>query len=187
MTDVTTILTQSEEGDQQAAEQLLPLVYDELRKLATAKLANEQPGQTLQATALVNEAYLKLVESRDEKWNGRGHFFGAAAQAMRRLLVDRARQKSSLKAGGDRRQLGLSEIEPEIPGKDIDMIALDEALNLLEEHDPRACKVVHLRFFAGFTIPETAQALRISESTVDNDWAYARSWLKQKLQRDGQQ
>jgi RNA polymerase sigma factor (TIGR02999 family) len=182
MTDVTQILSQIEHGDPRAAEQLLPLVYHELRKLAAAKLANEKPGQTLQATALVHEAYLRLVSKEsDSSWNSRGHFFGAAAEAMRRILVDQARRKASRKAGADYRQLSLSDADPEVSGKSIDLIALDEALNRLEEHDSRSFHVVRLRYFGGLTIQETALALQVSESTVENDWAYAKSWIKRQL------
>ena len=181
MTDVTQILNAIEHGDPKAADDLLPIVYDELRKLAATKLAREIPGQTLQATALVNEAYLKLVESKDQHWNSRGHFFGAAAQAMRRILVDRARHKNSLKRGGDHQRIELSDVDLGVPHRNIDLIALDEALNHLNEHDSRACRVVHLRFFAGLTIPQTAEALGVSETTIENDWVYARSWLKRQL------
>ena len=181
MTDVTQILNAIERGDTKAANELLPIVYDELRKLASAKLANERPGQTLQATALVNEAYLKLVDSSDQRWNSRAHFFGAAAQAMRRILVDRARHKSSAKAGGNRKRIELSDVDPVLPGRTLDLIALDEALNQLAQQDSRACQVVHLRFFAGLTIAQTAVALEVSETTIENDWAYARSWLKRQL------
>jgi len=179
MSDVTRILSQIESGDPQAAEQLLPLVYDELRRLAAAKLAQERPGQTLQATALVHEAYLRLVGGNpDQNWNSRGHFFGAAAEAMRRILIGQARHKASLKAGGQRRRLDLSDVEPEIQGPQLDVIALDEALAQLAARDPRAAAVVKLRFFAGLTMPQAADALGVSLATAENDWAYAKSWLK---------
>ncbi len=185
MSDISQILQQIESGDTSAADELLPLVYNELRKLASAKLAQEKPGQTLQATALVNEAYLRLVGSNDVvKWNGRGHFFGAAAQAMRRILVDRARQKASLKAGGNRQRLRFSAVDPEITGNSSDLVALDDALNQLERHDRRAFQVVQLRFFTGLTIPQAAQALLVSESTVEKDWYYAKAWLKQRLREN---
>ena len=182
MADVTRILSQIDSGDPKAAEQLLPLVYDELRKLAAAKLAHEKPGQTLQATALVHEAYLRLVDADDaQHWNSRGHFFGAAAEAMRRILIGQARHKASLKVGGQRQRLDLSNVEPEIQGPNVDMIALDEALEALAARDPRAATLVKLRFFAGLTMPQSAEALGVSLATVENDWAYAKSWLRLQM------
>jgi RNA polymerase sigma factor (TIGR02999 family) len=182
MTDVTRILSAIEQGDPSAAEQLLPLVYDELRKLAAQKLAGEKPGQTLQATALVHEAYLRLVDvEKAQHWNGRGHFFAAAAEAMRRILIDRARCKVSEKAGGKRHRVDLAEIEPAIPGPGLDLLALDEALTQLEKTDARAAAVVKLRFFAGLTMPQAAQALDISLATAENDWAYAKCCLRLQL------
>ena len=190
MVDVTRILSQIESGDPSAAEQLLPLVYAELRKLAAAKLAQEKPGQTLQATALVHEAYLRLVGNsehgmRDEQqrsqWNSRGHFFAAAAEAMRRILIGQARHKASLKAGGQRQRVELSDVEPEIQGPQLDLIALDAALEELAARDPRAATLVKLRFFAGLTMPEAAQALGVSLATVENDWAYAKCWLRLQI------
>jgi RNA polymerase sigma factor (TIGR02999 family) len=187
MSDVTRILLQIESGDPAAAEQLLPLVYEELRKLAAAKLAQEKPGQTLQATALVHEAYLRLVENREQgtgdeqqrsQWNNRGHFFAAAAEAMRRILIGQARHKASLKAGGQRQRVELSDVEPQIQGPQLDLIALDAALEELGARDPRAATLVKLRFFAGLTMPEAAQALGVSLATVENDWAYAKCWLR---------
>jgi RNA polymerase sigma factor (TIGR02999 family) len=179
MPDVTHILSQIEQGDPVAADQLLPLVYDELRKLAAAKLANEQPGQTLQATALVHDAYLKLVDTeKAQHWNSRGHFFGAAAEAMRRILVDNAKRKQSAKFGGQVQRVGLSDDQIAAPSRSIDLIALDEALSRLAVHDSRKAELVKLRYFAGLTIRQAADALRISESTADADWAYARSWLR---------
>ena len=186
MSEVTRILSSIEHGDAHAAEQLLPLVYDELRKLATQRLAHEKPGQTLQATALVHEAYLRLVESElrgsAPGWNSRGHFFAAAAEAMRRILVERARHKQSLKAGGDRRRQDLADIEAAGVGPDIDLLALNEALEKLEQTDKRKAELVKLRFFVGMTIAEAAQALGISTSTADNDWAYARCWLRLEIE-----
>jgi RNA polymerase sigma factor (TIGR02999 family) len=180
MTDVTRILLDIEQGDTKAAEQLLPLVYEELRKLAAQKLAHEKPGQTLQPTALVHEAYVRLVvgdQPRD--WDGRGHFFAAAAEAMRRILVDGARHKQSRKAGGGRRRLDLDDIEPVLEEADGDrLLALDEALRRLEAEDPRKAELVKLRFFAGLTAEQAAAALGVSLSTVEKDWAYARSWLR---------
>lgn len=182
MSDVTRILSRIESGDPHAAEQLLPLVYDELCKLATAKLAQERPGQTLQATALVHEAYLRLVDVDEaQHWNSRGHFFGAAAEAMRRILIGQARRKASLKAGGQRQRLDLSDVEPEIQGPQIDLIALDAALDELTAQDSRAAALVKLRFFAGLTMPQAADVLGVSLATVENDWAYAKSWLRLQI------
>jgi RNA polymerase sigma factor (TIGR02999 family) len=184
MNDVTRILSAMDQGDPQAAEQLLPLVYDELRKLAAARMAREAPGQTLQATALVHEAYLRLLDGNpDQPWNSRGHFFAAAAEAMRRILVERYRRKRSLKAGGDRRREDLPDIE--LPaGSRLDLLALHEALTKLEQQDRRRAELVKLRFFAGLTLAEAARVLGVSESTVDNDWAYARSWLRLEIAGD---
>jgi RNA polymerase sigma factor (TIGR02999 family) len=180
MSDVTRILSAVEHGDPGAAEQLLPLVYDELRKLAAAHLAREQPGQTLQATALVHEAYLRLVGNNEgNDWNSRGHFFAAAAEAMRRILVENARHKQSRKAGGGLRRHDLDNIDPAV-GEDNwdDLLALDEAVRRLEAKDPRKAKLVELRFFAGLTAEQAADVLGVSTSTAEKDWAYARSWLR---------
>jgi RNA polymerase sigma factor (TIGR02999 family) len=182
MSEVTRILSAIEEGDVRAAERLLPLVYDELRKLASEKITNERPGQTLQATALVHEAYLRLVDvKRAQQWNSRGHFFAAAAEAMRRILIEQARRKASAKAGGKLHRVDISEIEPAIPGPQVDMLALGDALAKLEEADPRAAAVVKMRFFAGLTTPEAAAALGVSLATAENDWAYAKSYLRLQL------
>jgi RNA polymerase sigma factor (TIGR02999 family) len=189
MTDVTRILSAIERGDPQATDQLLPLVYNELRKLAAQKLAREKPGQTLEATALVHEAYLRLVtppKSPPSKggvqgWNSRGHFFAAAAEAMRRILVERARHKHSLKAGGDRQRVDLADIVPAIQAPGTDLLALDAALEKLEKKDKRKADLVKLRYFAGLTNAQAAEALGISPSTADNDWAYARSWLRLEM------
>jgi RNA polymerase sigma factor (TIGR02999 family) len=179
MTDVTRILCAIEQGDPRAAGQLLPLVYEELRKLAAAKMSQEAPGQTLQATALVHEAYLRLVgQSPDLHWDGRGHFFASAAEAMRRILIERARHKRSHKAGGGRIRIELSKVEQEIAGPHEDLLALDEALEQLAVKDKRKADLVKLRFFAGLTNEQAADVLGISTSTADNDWAYARSWLR---------
>jgi RNA polymerase sigma factor (TIGR02999 family) len=179
MADITHILSAVEAGDPKAAAELLPLVYDELRKLAAQRLAQEKPGQTLQATALVHEAYLRLIGSgQPQEWNGRGHFFAAAAEAMRRILVEQARHKQSLKAGGRRQRFDLADIEPAVAGPDLDLIALDEALQQLERTDPRKAQLVKLRFFAGLTVRQAASVLGIAPSTADEDWAYARSWLR---------
>ncbi len=183
MSDVTLLLSAIDQGDPRAAEQLLPLVYGELRRLAASKLAREAPGQTVQATALVHEAYLRLLDGgQPQDWNSRGHFFAACAEAMRRILVERARHKQSLKAGGGRRRRELPAIELAVAGPRLDVLALHEALTRLEQLDPRRAELVKLRFFAGLTIAEAAQALGISASTADNDWAYARSWLRLELE-----
>jgi len=187
MSDVTRILSQIESGDPSAAEQLLPLVYDELRKLAAAKLAHEKPGQSLQATALVHEAYLRLVESplnagmKQPAWDGKGHFFAAAAEAMRRILVEAARRKKRLKRGGDlaRQNLLLDEVAEIEPREDL--LALDEALHKLAATDRTAADLVQLRYFTGLTIAEVAQALNIPPRTADRRWAYARAWLHREL------
>ncbi len=180
MNDVTRILTAIEQGDPSAAKQLLPLVYDELRRLAAQRLAHEKPGQTLQATALVHEAYLRLVGDQDARqWDSRGHFFAAAAEAMRRILVENARRKAGPKAGGNRERVDLAAVEPTVADdKGLDLIALDEALTALEAKDQRKADVVRLRFFAGLSIDQTARMLGISAATANNDWSYAKSWLR---------
>ena len=181
MTDVTEILTAIEQGDPQAADQLLPLVYDELRMVASQKLANEAPGHTLQATALVHEAYLRLV-GVDKAWDSRRHFFAAAAEAMRRILIERARQKRSLKHGGQHQRVELDGVEPTVlPMACDDLLGLDEALQGLERKDPRKAELVKLRFFAGLTTAQAAQALGVSVSTAENDWTYARCWLRLEM------
>jgi len=211
MSEVTRILSQIESGDPAAAEQLLPLVYDELRKLAAAKLAHEKPGQTLQATALVHEVYLRLVgevkgtgnreqgtkvggqESSDQKlspvpcplspgsFHSRGHFFAAAAEAMRRILINRARDRGRLKRGGQRQRIDLEQIEIALDTPDEDLLALDEALAQLEGEDADAAKLVKLRFFAGLTLGQAAESLGIPRRTADRQWAYARAWLYDRL------
>ena len=182
MNEVTRILSAIERGDGQAAAQLLPLVYDELRELAARKLAQEKPGQTLQATALVHEAYLRLVDVEKAKhWNSRGHFFAAAAEAMRRILVEHARHKKSAKGGGQLRRVEMPDRQLAAPSRSIDLLALDEALNKLAGQDARKAELVKLRFFAGLTIHEAAAVLGIAESTADADWAYAKSWLRLEL------
>jgi RNA polymerase sigma factor (TIGR02999 family) len=182
MHDVTQILSAIEQGDPSAAEQLLPLVYDELRKLAAAKMAQENPGQTIQATGLVHEAYLRLVDvEKAQHWNSRGHFFGAAAEAMRRILVDAAKRKKTVKRGGNLERVGLEDCEIEASGRSIDLVALDEALDELAAHDSRKAELVKLRYFAGLTGGQAAEALGISESTADADWAYAKSWLRVRI------
>jgi RNA polymerase sigma factor (TIGR02999 family) len=182
MKEVTRILSAAQQGDAQAAEQLLPLVYQELRKLAAQRLAQEAPGQTLQATALVHEAYLRLVDVETaQPWNNRGHFFAAAAEAMRRILVEQARHKKSLKGGGQLQRRDLPEDRLAAPSQNVDLLALDEALGKLARHDARKAELVKLRFFAGLTLREAAGALGIAESTADADWAYAKSWLRVEL------
>ena len=185
MSDVTRILSQIESGDPAAAEQLLPLVYDELRKLAAARLVQEKPGQTLQATALVHDAYLRLVDIEEaQHWDSRGHFFGAAAEAMRRILVDNAYRKKSLKRGGNRKRLDLDDIDPAIQPEDDDLLALDEALSRLAEVEPRTAELVKLRYFAGFTNKQAAELLGISPRTADSMWSYARAWLHDRIVAD---
>ena len=179
MTDATLILSKIDRGDPTAAEQLLPLVYEELRKLATAKLCVEKPGQTLQATALVHEAYLRLVDSDgSRRWNSRGHFFAAAAEAMRRILVESARRKKADRHGGNRSRVDLSNIDLAITESPDEILALSEALDELAESEPRKSQVVKLRFFAGLTNEQAAETLGISPATAYNDWAYARAWLR---------
>ena len=182
MSDVTHILSQIESGDPSAAEQLLPLVYDELRKLAAAKLAHEKPGQTLQATALVHEAYLRLVDvEQAQQWDGRGHFFAAAAEAMRRILVENARRKRGLKYGGDlqRADIEVADLPTRMaPG---DLIDLDEALGELGRTDPVKAKLVTLRYFGGLTIEEAAEACGISRVTAHRYWRFSRAWLHKRL------
>lgn len=182
MTDVTLILSRIENGDPEAAEQLLPLVYDELRKLAAAKLANEKPGQTLQATALVHDAYIRLVDvDQAQGWDSRGHFFAAAAEAMRRILIESARRKRRVRHGGDAQRLDIDPDQIAHSNRHADLIALDEALTQLEQVDPRKASLVKMRYFAGLTMPETANALGISLATAERDWSYARVWLLREL------
>jgi RNA polymerase sigma factor (TIGR02999 family) len=182
MSDVTRILTQIEQGDTAAAEKLLPLVYDELRKLAAAKLAHEKPGQTLQATALVHEAYVRLVDvEKARHWDSRGHFFAAAAEAMRRIVVERARSKSTRKRSSQRLRLELDDLPLAANERSDELLALDEALSLLEQNDAQAAALVKLRFFAGMTHQEAAAALGISRRTADRLWALAKAWLYQQV------
>lgn len=182
MADVTRILSQIELGDSGAAEQLLPAVYDELRKLAASKMASEKPGQTLQATALVHEAYLRLVDvEKPTKWRNRGHFFGAAAEAMRRILVENSRRKAGPEAGGNLQRLDISCVDPESRQPELDILALNEALDRLAAKDPRKAELVKLRFFAGLTIEQAAEALGVTARTAYSDWSYARAWLRVEL------
>jgi RNA polymerase sigma factor (TIGR02999 family) len=184
MSEVTRVLSAIEQGDPVAAERLLPLVYGELRRLAAQKIAQEKPGQTLQATALVHEAYLRLVDAPEgQSWNGRGHFFAAAAEAMRRILVDQARRKQADKHGGGRARVDLPEeiAAPETPSDDL--LALDEALTRLEGHDPDAARLVKLRYFAGLSHQEAAEALGVSRGAADRLWALGRAWLFRQLSK----
>lgn len=184
MSDVTRILSAIEQGDEAAAERLLPLVYQELRSLAAAKLSQERAGQTIQPTVLVHEAYLRLVDVPEpQQWNGRGHFFAAAAEAMRRILIENARRKQSQRQGGGRRRLDLAAVNPGTETRDEELLALDDALSRLEERWPDKGKLVKLRYFAGMTIPEAAQALDISHATAERHWTFARAWLHAQLQQ----
>jgi RNA polymerase sigma factor (TIGR02999 family) len=194
MNEVTRILDAIGKGDPHAANQLLPIVYDELRRLAAQKLAGEPPGQTLQPTALVHEAYIRLVASEERQpqegkaqhWDNRGHFFAAAAEAMRRILVESARRRRSLKRGGELVRQELDEALLAAPQPREDLVALDEALNKLAAVDPTAAQLVQLRYFAGLAIPEAAQALGVSPRTADRMWAYARAWLHQEIEGEVQ-
>jgi RNA polymerase sigma factor (TIGR02999 family) len=185
MSDVTRILQSIEEGDPKAAEELLPLVYDELRKLAAIKMADENPGQTLQATALVHDAYLRLVDvERVQNWNGRGHFFGAAAEAMRRILVERARRKGRLKRGGQSKRLDLEQADVATTVDADDLIALNDALERLERDDAIAAELCKLRVFAGLSLQEAAEAAGIPRSSAYRHWTYARAFLHCLLSGD---
>jgi RNA polymerase sigma factor (TIGR02999 family) len=183
MSDVTRILSAIEQGDPAAADQLLPLVYDELRKLAAQRLAQEKPGQTLQATDLVHEAYLRLVDvDKVQNWNSRGHFFAAAAESMRRILIETARRKQSHKHGGHLARQELNAVDLAAPEAPETLLALDEAMQKLAKEDKSAADVVQLRFFAGLPIPEVAKLLGISARTADRLWVYARAWLHREIQ-----
>ena len=182
MPDVTRMLEAAAGGDRQAAADLLPLVYDELRRLAAARLAAEAPGHTLNPTALVHEAYLRLVG--DQKFDGRGHFFAAAAEAMRRVLVDRARDRNRLKRGGGRQRVDLDRLTGLVTASDDDLLGLDEALDRLAQDYPAAAELVKLRFFAGMTLAEAADALGLSDRTADRYWVFARTWLADALTRE---
>ncbi len=182
MNHITQVLSRIKSGDSAAAEELLPLVYEELRKLAAARLALEPAGQSLQPTVLVHDAYLRLVDVDDRPhWNSRGHFFGAAAEAMRRILVEQARRKRSEKHGGGFQRIELDAVQPQVPTRDDDLIALDEALSRLEEQWPDKARLVKLRYFAGFTISEAAAAMDISQATVERYWTFCKAWLLSEL------
>jgi RNA polymerase sigma factor (TIGR02999 family) len=186
MNDVTQILSAIERGDAHAAEQLLPLVYSELRKLAEQRLAQEKPGQTLQATALVHDAYLRLVGQKDEQhWNSRGHFFAAAAEAMRRILVESARRKRRIKHGGNQQRVDFDVLACQVEAPVDDLLALDDALARLEATDEAAASLVKLRYFAGLTMPEVAAAMGVPLRTAERNWTFARTWLKRELSGGG--
>jgi RNA polymerase sigma-70 factor (ECF subfamily) len=179
--EVTVLLKAMTAGDANAPEELLPIIYDDLRRLAGVYLSNERTDHTLQATALVHEAYIRLVDWQNVSWQNRAHFFAVAAQVMRRILVDHARRKKANKRDGFGHKLALDEAVSFPEKKDVDLVALDDALKLLEESDARQAKIVELRFFGGLTIEETAEALRISPATVKNEWAFAKAWLRIEL------
>ena len=182
MRDVTRILEQIERGDAAAADRLLPVVYQELRRLAASKLAKEKPGQTLQATALVHEAYLRLVGSNEDKqWDSRGHFFSAAAEAMRRLLIERHRAKSTSKRGGDLQRVDLHDVDLGVDDKAFDLLALDDALENLSIEDPEAANLVKLRMFAGLSVEQAGEALGIPRTSAFRNWTYAQAWLRSRL------
>ena len=188
MSDVTRILSAIEHGDPEAADRLLPFVYDELRKLAAQRIADEKPGQTLQATALVHEAYLRLVDREQaQHWDSRGHFFVAAAESMRRILIERARRKQRVRHGGDARRVDLDPDLISNPDRRDDLLALDEALGRLEETDARKASLVKLRYFAGLSMQEAANALEVSLATAERDWSYARVWLLRELSEADEQ
>jgi RNA polymerase sigma factor (TIGR02999 family) len=185
MSEVTRILSAIEHGDPHAAAQLLPLVYDELRKLAAQKMAQEEPGQTLEATALVHEAYLRLVDvEKIQRWDSRGHFFAAAAEAMRRILIEQARRKHSLRGGGRLQRWDLRDVDLPATCRGEDLLHLSEALDKLARLRPEAADLVKLRFFAGLSVAEAAQALGVSSRTARRTWVYARAWLRREMERD---
>jgi RNA polymerase sigma factor (TIGR02999 family) len=181
MSDITRILESIEHGNSLAADELLPLVYDELRKLAAARMARENPGQTLQPTALVHEAWLRLVGDETVRWDGRAHFFAAAAEAMRRILIDRARRRNARRHGGDQQRVDLSAVELAAPGDDVQLLAVNDALEKLAARDKIKSELVKLRYFAGLTIGEASQILGISEPTAKRYWTFAKAWLHREI------
>ncbi|MHC4219035.1 MAG: sigma-70 family RNA polymerase sigma factor [Planctomycetota bacterium] len=181
---ITQLLNAASGGDGDAAAELLPLIYGELHRIAQARMAALRPGSTLQPTALIHEAYLRLLGDDKPGWNSRGHFFGAAAQAMRQILVDAARRKASLKRGGDRKRLDLDDVEPAVAAPSVNILALDEALQRLERDDPRKARIVMLRFFAGLTTEETAAALDVSVPTIEREWRFTRTLLHMQIADD---
>jgi len=183
VSDVTRILEAAQQGDPTAADQLLPLVYDELRKLAAAKMAQERPNQTLQPTALVHEAWLRLAGSENQKWNGRAHFFGAAAEAMRRILIENARRKGAARHGSGQAKLDIHQIELAAPARDDELLAVDDALEKLALRDSKKAELVKLRYFVGFTTEEAAEVLGISVPTADRWWNFSRAWLFEEIER----
>ncbi len=183
MSEVTRILTAIEQGDAKAADELLPLVYEELRRLAARKMSHEQPGQTLQATALVHEAYVRLVGSEAGNWNSRTHFFAAAAEAMRRILIENARRKQRCKHGADYQRVDLNDADVAVEGPSTDLVAMDEALTKLAQEDREAADLVKMRYFAGLSLDEAAAVLGVSRRTADRYWAYARAWLYEQMRR----
>jgi len=184
VSDVTQILAAAQEGDSSAAEQLLPIVYDELRKLAVCRMAQEAPGQTLQPTALVHEAWLRLAGNGNQSWNGRGHFFAAAAEAMRRILIDRARRKRAAQHGGGHARLDIAEVEVASPAKDEELLAVSDALERFARRDKQKAELVKLRYFVGLTTEEAAEVLGISVPTADRWWSFSRAWLFEAIESE---
>jgi RNA polymerase sigma factor (TIGR02999 family) len=184
VSDVTRILQSLERGEVQAADGLLPLVYDELRRLAAAKMAQEAPGQTLQPTALVHEAYLRLIGNQSQKWNGRAHFFGAAAEAMRRILIENARRKRAARHGGGQARLDINEIEIAAAAKDDELLAVSDALEKFATRDQQKAELVKLRYFVGLTTEEAAEVLGVSVPTADRWWNFSRAWLFEEIERE---
>jgi RNA polymerase sigma factor (TIGR02999 family) len=183
VTELTVILQRLERGEKHAAEELLPLVYEELRRLAQWQMSREAPGQTLQATALVHEAWLRLAGNGNDHWEGRRHFFGAAAEAMRRILIDNARRKQAIRHGGGLHRTELDDLQLAAGAPDDELLAVDEALDALAAHDQRKAELVKLRYFVGLTLKEAAKILGLSERTAKRDWAYARAWLYREIAR----
>jgi RNA polymerase sigma factor (TIGR02999 family) len=182
--EFTRILAGVENGDPKAADELLPLVYDELRRLAAQKMANEVPGQTLQPTALVHEAWLRLTRNENQKWNGRGHFFGAAAEAMRRILIENARRKRAIRHGGGQAKVDINDIEVAMVGKDDELLAVSDALEKFAARDARKAELVKLRYFVGMTTEEAAEVMGISVPTADRWWNFGRAWLFEEIQQE---